>query len=176
MPAADDWSHAGICVLFGLMSGIGNDLFDPAGGTTRAMLVSMLYRMAGEPDVSELPELEDVAPDAWYADAVRWAYANEVSVGVDDTHFAPDARLTRAQQITMLYRVFGPEKGVRPRPIGGYEDWNTVPEWAFSPRRGRLRRPRSPPYGDRSAGSSIWSELGRTCAPQPRRKALTPTA
>ena len=136
MPAADDWSHAGIdyCVLFGLMSGIGNDLFDPAGETTRAMLVSMLYRMAGEPDVSELPELsfEDVTADAWYADAVRWAYANEVSVGVDDTHFAPDARLTRAQLVTMLYRVFGPEKGVRPRPIGGYEDWNTVPEWAFS--------------------------------------------
>ena len=101
---------------------------------TRAMLVSMLYRMAGEPDVSELPELsfEDVTADAWYADAVRWAYANEVSVGVDDTHFAPDARLTRAQLVTMLYRVFGPEKGVRPRPIGGYEDWNTVPEWAFS--------------------------------------------
>ena len=76
MPAADDWSHAGIdyCVLFGLMSGIGNDLFDPAGRTTRAMLVSMLYRMAGEPDVSELPELsfEDVTADAWYADAVRW--------------------------------------------------------------------------------------------------------
>ena len=116
------------------MSGIGNDLFDPAGETTRAMLVSMLYRMAGEPDVSGLPELPfaDVAPDAWYADAVRWAYANEVSVGVDDTHFAPDARLTRAQLVTMLYRVFGPEKGVRPRPIGGYEDWNTVPEWAFS--------------------------------------------
>ena len=98
------------------------------------MLVSMLYRMAGEPDVSGLPELPfaDVAPDAWYADAVRWAYANEVSVGVDDTHFAPDARLTRAQLVTMLYRAYGPEKGVRPRPIGGYEDWNTVPEWAFS--------------------------------------------
>lgn len=63
---------------------------------------------------------------------MRWAYANEVSVGVDDTHFAPDARLTRAQLVTMLYRVFGPEKGARPRPIGGYEDWNTVPEWAFS--------------------------------------------
>ena len=63
---------------------------------------------------------------------MRWAYANEVSVGVDDTHFAPDARLTRAQLVTMLYRVFGPEKGVRPRAIGGYEDWNTVPDWAFS--------------------------------------------
>jgi len=103
MPAADDWSHAGIdyCVLFGLMSGIGNDLFDPTGETTRAMLVSMLYRMAGEPDVSELPEL-------------------------------PFEDVTRAQLVTMLYRVFGPEKGVRPRAIGGYEDWNTVPDWAFA--------------------------------------------
>ena len=136
MPAAGNWMHEGIdyCVLFGLMSGIGNDLFDPTGETTRAMLVSMLYRMAGEPDVSELPELpfEDVTEGAWYADAVRWAYANEVSVGVDETHFAPNARLTRAQLVTMLYRVFGPEKGVRPRAIGGYEDWTTVPDWAFS--------------------------------------------
>ena len=129
MPAAGNWMHEGIdyCVLFGLMSGIGNDLFDPTGETTRAMLVSMLYRMAGEPDVSELPELpfEDVTAGAW-------AYANEVPVGVDETHFAPNARLTRAQLVTMLYRVFGPEKGVRPRAIGGYEDWNTVPDWAFA--------------------------------------------
>ena len=107
--------------------------FDPDGMTTRAMLVSILYRMAGEPDVSELPEtpFEDVGPDAWYADAVRWAYANEVAAGMVDTHFAPDDRLTRAQLVTMLYRAYGPEKGVRPRPIGGYTDWNTVPEWAY---------------------------------------------
>jgi hypothetical protein len=135
MVSADSWAHKGIdyCVLFGLMSGVGNDLFDPDGMTTRAMLVSILYRMAGEPDVSELPEtpFEDVGPDAWYADAVRWAYANEVAAGIDDTHFAPDDRLTRAQLVTMLYRAYGPEKGVRPRPIGGYTDWNTVPEWAY---------------------------------------------
>ena len=89
--------------------------------------------MAGEPDVSELPEtpFEDVGPDAWYADAVRWAYANEVAAGIDDTRFAPDDRITRAQLVTMLYRAYGPEKGVRPRPIGGYTDWNTVPEWAY---------------------------------------------
>lgn len=61
----------------------------------------------------------------------RWAYANEVAAGIDDTHFAPDDRLTRAQLVTMLYRAYGPEKGVRPRPIGGYTDWNTVPEWAY---------------------------------------------
>lgn len=134
MVSADSWAHEGIdyCVLFGLMSGVGNDLFDPDGMTTRAMLVSILYRMAGEPDVSELPEtpFEDVGPDAWYADAVRWASANEVAAGMDDTHFAPDDHLTRAQLVTMLYRAYGPEKDVRPRPIGGYTDWNTVPEWA----------------------------------------------
>ena len=49
MVSADSWAHKGIdyCVLFGLMSGVGNDLFDPDGMTTRAMLVSILYRMAG---------------------------------------------------------------------------------------------------------------------------------
>ncbi len=128
--------HEGIdyCVLFGLMNGVGKNQFDPMGQTTRAMLVSILYRMAGEPDVSELPEAPfvDVSDDAWYTAAVRWAYANEVVLGTDDTHFAPDARLTRAQLVTMLYRAYGPEKGVRPRPIGGYTDWNTVPDWAYS--------------------------------------------
>ena len=68
--------------------------------------------------MSELPEtpFEDVGPDAWYADAVRWAYANEVAAGIDDTHFAPDDRLTRAQLVTMLYRAYGPEKGRPPAP------------------------------------------------------------
>ena len=136
MPAASDWMHEGIdyCVLFGLMNGVGKNQFDPMGQTTRAMLVSILYRMAGEPDVSELPEAPfvDVSDDTWYTAAVRWAYANEVVLGTDDTHFAPDARLTRAQLVTMLYRAYGPEKGVRPRPIGGYTDWNTVPDWAYS--------------------------------------------
>lgn len=136
MPAADDWMHEGIdyCVLFGLMNGVGSNQFDPTGETTRGMLVSILYRMAGEPDVSELPEapFADVPDDAWYAAAVRWAYANEVVRGTDDTHFSPTDRLTRAQLVTMLYRAYGPEKGVRPRPIGGYADWNTVPDWAYS--------------------------------------------
>ena len=98
------------------------------------MLVSILYRMAGEPDVSELPEAPfvDVSDDAWYTAAVRWAYANKVVLGTDDTHFAPADRLTRAQLVTMLYRAYGPEKGVRPRPIGGYTDWDAVPDWAYS--------------------------------------------
>ena len=136
VPAASDWMHEGIdyCVLFGLMNGVGKIQFGPRGQTTRAMLVSILYRMAGEPDVSELPEAPfvDVSDDTWYTAAVRWAYANEVVLGTDDTHFAPDARLARAQLVTMLYRAYGPEKGVRPRPIGGYTDWNTVPDWAYS--------------------------------------------
>ena len=68
MPAASSWMHEGIdyCVLFGLMNGVGKNQFDPMGQTTRAMLVSILYRMAGEPDVSELPEAPfvDVSDDA----------------------------------------------------------------------------------------------------------------
>lgn len=135
MVSAGHWAHKGIdyCVLFGLMSGIGDGLFDPNGMTTRAMLVSILYSMAGKPDVSELPEMpfEDVKPGTWYANAVRWAYANQVVAGVDNTHFAPNACLTRAQLVTMLYRAYGPEKGIRPRPIGGYTDWSEVPEWAY---------------------------------------------
>lgn len=136
MPAVGSWMHGGLdyCVLFGLMGGIGGDRIAPNNQTTRAMLVQILYSLAGKPDVSKLPELRftDVADGDWYADAVRWAYAKGATGGVDDEHFAPNSQLTRAQLVTMLYRIYGPDRGVRPRRIGGYQDWDSVPDWAMS--------------------------------------------
>lgn len=141
MPAASDWMHEGIdyCVLFGLMNGVGGNRFDPMGQTTRAMFVSILYRMADEPDVSELPEAPfvDVSDDTWYTAAVRWAYANKVVLGTDDTHFAPDARLTRAQLVTMLYRAYGLERTSARARSAAIRTGTPCPTGRIPPRRGR---------------------------------------
>ena len=105
------WYHDAVdyVVSRGLMNGISATHFDPEGLSTRAHVVTVLYRMAGSPAVEgELPFV-DVEPDAWYHDAVLWAVSSGITNGIDDTHFAPDASVTRAQLITFLYRYADPE-------------------------------------------------------------------
>ena len=79
--------------------------FAPANTCTRAEIVTFLYRLAGEPDVSStaLP-FTDVAADAYYADAVKWAVANGVTSGTSATTFSPDDACSRGQIVRMLYR------------------------------------------------------------------------
>ena len=110
-----------------LMSGIGNDLFDPAGETTRAMLVSMLYRMAGEPDVSgtALP-FTDVAETRWSYPYIKDLYDAGVVSGTSATTFSPAANVTRAQFVTMLAGLAGAD--VSNCPATPFRD---VPEGAW---------------------------------------------
>lgn len=90
--------------LTGLMQGTGADTFSPAMTTSRAMLVTLLYRMEGEPETDGVQPFRDVKADSYYADAVAWAAANGIVKGVSDTAFAPDAPVTREQTATILYR------------------------------------------------------------------------
>lgn len=94
----------------GLFAGTGMDTFDPEGLMTRSMLVTVLYRAAGEPmlgsDAENLPFV-DVDLDSWYATAVQWAYENGVVSGVDAEHFDPDGKITRQQLAVMLHRFAG---------------------------------------------------------------------
>ena len=85
--------------------GVTETTFAPASTCTRAEVVTFLYRLAGEPDVSgtALP-FTDVAEDAYYTDAVKWAAANGVTVGTSATTFSPDDACTRGQIVCMLYR------------------------------------------------------------------------
>ena len=87
-----------------LMEGMGNGLFAPNGTLTRGMLVTTLYRMAGEPQVGEKSTFTDVAENRYYSDAVAWAQANGIAKGVTDTAFCPEASVTREQAATFLYR------------------------------------------------------------------------
>lgn len=101
------WYHSGVdyCVEHGLMNGIAPDRFDPEGSVTRAMLVTILYRTEGQPDVSgKTNPFRDVANGQWYTDAVIWAAAQGIVNGVSETSFAPDDSITREQIATILFR------------------------------------------------------------------------
>ena len=99
-----DWTHDGIhyCVENGLMNGTGNDTFNPDGQSARAMLVTVLYRLEGEPEVGE-NGFNDVPEGEWYTDAVTWAAENKIVEGYDGK-FDPTGDITREQFATILYR------------------------------------------------------------------------
>ena len=106
----DAWYHEAVdyVVEHGLMKGISSSKFDPQGTTSRAMIVTILYRLAGSPSVepgarSSSP-FDDVEEGSWYEDAVVWANANDIVNGMSETSFAPNRSITREQFATILYR------------------------------------------------------------------------
>ncbi len=88
----------------GLMNGMGDGEFAPAAEVTRGMFVTVLYRIAGEPAVSEAAAFDDVAADKYYANAVAWATANGITNGMSETEFMPERSISREQMATILYR------------------------------------------------------------------------
>ena len=112
LPEADNWAYSGIdyCVRKGMMKGVSDELFNPSGTVTRAQLVTILYRLAGEPDAAYESTFTDVEAGKWYTDAVAWASKNGIINGVGNGRFAPDAPITREQIATILYRYTGSPK------------------------------------------------------------------
>ena len=102
----DDWFHDAVQYAYenGLMDGVGDGQFAPNATTNRAMVVTILYRLAGEPAVSGDAAFTDVAPGLWYTDAVLWAAQKGIVNGISDTEFVPAGDLTREQLATILYR------------------------------------------------------------------------
>ena len=91
----------------GLFNGIDESTFDPDGGMTRAMFVTVLYRLSGKLDgetVTGTATFADVAADAWYAQAVSWAVAAGITQGYDSAHFGPDDLVTREQMCVFMVR------------------------------------------------------------------------
>ena len=91
----------------GITGGIGNGLFGPNRPCTRAQIVTFLWRAAGSPVVNYAMNMTDVAEDAYYAEAVRWALSEGITTGTGDGKFSPDATCTRAQSVTFLFRAIG---------------------------------------------------------------------
>ena len=133
------WAHKGIdyCVRNRLMSGVGAGTFSPDTACTRAQIVKILYNLSGnQTDYSYyyLP-FTDVAPGAWYYNAVAWAYCNDVTSGTSATTFTPNAAITRQQLVTFLYRYtvkYAPEFTGNATPISAFPDAGSVANWAYA--------------------------------------------
>ncbi len=100
------WYHDGVHYALerGMMNGTGSGRFEPDGRTSRAMIVTILYRMENEPNVTLTNQFSDVAKGQWYAKAITWASENKLVEGGGDGTFAPGAPITREQFATILYR------------------------------------------------------------------------
>jgi len=86
-----------------LMSGVGNDKFDPSNNGTRAMFVTILYNKEGKPTVTGNTGFKDVIKGAWYEGPIAWAKANKIANGYQDGTFGPNKPVTREQLAVMLY-------------------------------------------------------------------------
>ena len=91
----------------GITNGTSAETFSPEAPCTRAQIVTFLWRAAGSPVVNYAMDLSDVAGDAYYAEAVRWALSEGITTGTSDHTFSPDATCTREQAVTFLYRAAG---------------------------------------------------------------------
>ncbi len=92
----------------GLMTGVGENNFAPETETTRAMMVTLLYRLAGSPDVTGLSNpFTDVKEGQWYYEPILWAYDQGIVNGISQTLYAPEQTVTREQLVAMLYRYAG---------------------------------------------------------------------
>lgn len=142
MPAPSIWSHAGLdyCIDHGYIAGTSATTVTPDGECTRAMIVSILYRVQGEPakvNGYELKKLaapfDDVERGRWYTDAIWWAKLTGVVSGMSPSTFAPDDPITRAQLAVILYNYtqqFAPGSLTETGSLAGFPDAGSVPSWA----------------------------------------------
>ena len=124
------WYHTGVdfMVKNGFMNGVADDAFDVDGNLTRAQLVTILYRIAGEPESTATNPFADVADGQWYTNAVIWAAENGIVKGVNTTTFAPNDQITREQIATILFRYAKAEK-VEGK-LAGFPDAEKVSDYA----------------------------------------------
>ena len=103
---SDDWFHDDVQYVFDndLMTGTAQNAFSPELTTKRGMIVTILYRLEGEPEAAEASSFKDVKADAYYANAVAWGTKNGIVTGYDAETFGPDNNITREQLAAILYR------------------------------------------------------------------------
>lgn len=129
----DDWFYdAGTFVIEqGLFSGISETEFAPNDNMSRAMLVTVLFRMADQPQSGE-PGFADVSKDEWYAGAVSWASENGIVSGSGNNEFAPNREITREETAVILYK-FAKSQGIdvsASSDLSTFADDNEISDWA----------------------------------------------
>lgn len=132
----DNWAYEAVEYVNekGLMSGVGGGSFSPGQPTTRGMLVTILYRMEGEPEYENTGTIRftDVNDDAWYAKGVYWAAENGIVKGVGDGRYLPEDPVTREQMAAIFHRYAG-YKGydvTAQGDLSAFTDAASVGDWA----------------------------------------------
>lgn len=128
------WAHEAVTYVYDndLMNGTDGSLFSPESTTTRAQVVTVLYRLAGQPAADWANPFWDVPASAWFHDAVTWAWENDITGGVSSTHFGAGNAVTREQLATFLYRYAqdqGYDTSAR-ADLSGYSDAGLVSSYA----------------------------------------------
>ena len=138
--APDSWYEESVDFAYfnGLMNGLSATTFGPDATTTRAQIVTILYRYAGSPEVSGATPFTDldVQSGSWYMDAVTWAYQNSIVNGTSNTTFSPDSKVTREQLVTILYRYCDNYLNMNVNAlesISKYSDVSAVDSYAVRP-------------------------------------------
>ena len=131
IPAKDDWAYEGIdyVLTHQIMNGTDTGIFEPEGTMTRAMVVTVLWRMAGEPKAENVKAFADVPEGQWFTDAVAWARQEGIAQGSGNNCFNPMDDVTREAFAVFLYRFDQAEK----KPAGDlsrFDDAEEISSWA----------------------------------------------
>ena len=130
----DDWYYESVKYVYenNLMQGTGNG-FEPEVNMSRAMLVTVLYRMARPESSKNTHSFKDVPEGKWYSDAVAWASTNGIVSGISTTEFAPDNDISREQMALIIYR-FAKMQGYNVSDvadISSFADTADISDWAL---------------------------------------------
>lgn len=132
---SNHWAYEAVKYVYAnsLMQGTNEVIFAPDGNMSRAMLVTVLYRMANPEGTEYTHSFSDVPEGQWYSDAVAWAASNEIVSGITSTEFAPDSDISREQMALVIYR-FAKMQGydvTDKSDISNFADKDDVSDWAL---------------------------------------------
>ncbi len=138
----DAWYHDGIHYVLEnrIMNGLGKGQFGPGDSTSRAMIVTMLWRMEGSPQADGNATFKDVSHGQWYTESVRWAASEGLVNGYSRTAFGPDDKVSREQLAAILWRYeaykrAGDKMPDYPDLLGNYTDTEQISSWALDAMR-----------------------------------------
>lgn len=131
----NDWFYESVSyvVEHGLMNGVSATEFAPNSETSRAMLVTILWRLSGSPVVDLAMTFTDVAQEQWYTEAIRWASATGIVQGYSETTFGINDPVTREQMAVILYRYAkanGAQVSDTETDLSHFQDADTISSWA----------------------------------------------
>lgn len=131
-----DWFYDDVQYVYGkdLMKGVSESEFGAKASTTRGMIVTVLYRLDGSPEVSGAHGFTDVAEGSYFEKAITWAVQNGIAVGYGDGKFCPNQNITREQLAAILFR-FAEYKGIDVTEEGSlavFADGSTASAYAVS--------------------------------------------